>query len=185
MVKYNDYPDKYPEQIIEKLNTAYSNFNLDNKEAQKVENIASSLSLIDHKVEISSESKCELDGKLINLLEKLNKCEGLLHEIKKMDKSNKKIIDDYIQKTKNNKIEIFNCCYNNQDISCDYYATCSPSFHACCSNYCVCECDVLEQLMSLWGTCNCMPINQTILINLINCRLSCLKGIICKYALNN
>ncbi len=178
-VKYNDYPDKYPEQIIEKLNLAYKNVNTEgvNDDFFKVEG----LSLVNNKVEISAESKCELESHLINLLEGLNRCEGYLLEIKQFDKSNKKVISNYIDKTKNNKIEIYNCCYNKQDISCDYYATHSPSFNACCANYCACELDVLEQLLGLCA-CECFPINRRVLFNILQCRFACLKGIICKYS---
>lgn len=182
-MKYNDYPDKYPNQIIEKLNLAYENkFIKDDKQDIKDDffNI-SSLSMVDKSVTIASESRCQLEGMLVNLLESLKRCEELLVKIKHFDKTNKNLAE-YIEKTKNNKIEIANCCYNKYDIQCDYYATYTPSFNACCSNYCSCELDVIEQLLCL---CNCkgFPLNRNILFNLIFCRLNCLKGIIEKYSL--
>ncbi len=187
-MKYNDYPDKYPSEIIAKLNMAYKKVsaqglteNADVTAFNKDFFNVNSLSLVDNKVEIEGESKCELEGKLVNLLECLNKCEGYLIEIKNFDKANKKHISKLITTTQANKVELYNCCYNKQDISCDYYATTSPSFNACCANYCMCELDILEQLLGLCA-CGSLPLNRALLLNMMSARFACFKQILCTYA---
>ena len=183
-MQYNDYPENYPNQIIEKLNLAYKKHNETDVKTFNSEFFARRGEMLDKTVEISSESRCELEGLLVNLMEGLNLCESHLNQLRKNDKHNKKMLSSLIETTQQNKVEISRCCRNNYDIDCDYYATfCPPNnFGRCCANYCHHEIDVLEQLLFL-----CMsrgfPFDRTRLLTLTKDRLECLKSIINKYAL--
>ena len=185
-MKYNDYPDKYPNRIIEKLNTAYQN-NLKTNVMAK-ENFEKSFfeskveTLVNKSVEISADCKCELEGIFVNILEQLQRCQCYFTELKQRDKKNKVQLNSLMQKTYENSVQIAGCCYENYNVSCDYYATHSRSFNACCANYCCCEIDIIDQLLCLCGR-SCFPINRGELLKIINCRMDCLKFVFNNYTL--
>ena len=181
---YNDYPENYPNQIIEKLNLAYKKQKETDVKVFNNNFFQLHETMLDKTVEIAGETRCELESLLVNLIESLNNCERWLNNIKLADKNNKKNLTNLIEITQKNKVEIANCCNNQYDIECDYYATTCPrnNFSKCCANYCSCEIDVIEQLLFLC-LCRGFPFDRSRLLGLMQSRIDCLKSIVHKYAL--